>query len=478
MTFKYGSGFDEPQSVDSISRRRMLRQSAAAALGGGAAALLGRAPVLAQAPNPAVAAAQAAAEAERQAGGRTAGTKFRALVRYANSLSMETLTLRPIHPQQVVIRNQAAQTCYTTTAALNTANAAMNAQIAGHGGVGVVLEVGSQVKRVQVGDQVVMAITPNCGTCANCLNGRGDICAMFGRPVIPTATMAGGTPVFTSPPAGPSGLSELLVTWEEFVVPVFTTVTPAELSLLACVSATGLGLAMCRFPVEAGSDVAVFGLGPVGLSAVQGARIQGAKNIVGIDPIAYRRDLALTLGATAVLDPNVDKGNDLIAKAQAMMADVVPPGRFFVGQRRNDGGGFGGGRGAMYVLEAVGGTRFPLPAGVEAPLDMTGAEALQQAYTLTRGGGYLRTSGVGQPMGTTVTFPAGGWSNSSKTHVPGNYAGVQALRDLPRFVRLIEKGLFDAKSMIGQTFPGDRMREALQIAADRSQITSVALFDA
>ena len=62
--------------------------------------------------------------------------------------------------------------------------------------------------------------------------------------------------------------------------------------------------------------------------------------------------------------------------------------------------------------------------------------------------------------------------------MPGNYAGVQALRDLPRFVRLIEKGLFDAKSMIGQTFPGDRMREALQIAADRSQITSVALFDA
>ena len=126
-------------------------------------------------------------------------------MRYANTLSMETLTLRPLHPQQVVIRNQAAQTCYTTTGALNTANAVANANVAGHGGVGIVEEIGSQVKRVQVGDQVIMSITPNCGACANCLNGRGDICSMFGRPAIPSATMADGTPVQMA--NGPSGYS-------------------------------------------------------------------------------------------------------------------------------------------------------------------------------------------------------------------------------------------------------------------------------
>jgi S-(hydroxymethyl)glutathione dehydrogenase/alcohol dehydrogenase len=380
---------------------------------------------------------------------------------------METLTLRPIHPQQVVIRNQAAQTCYTTTGALNTSNAAMNASVAGHGGVGVVLEVGSQVKRVQVGDRVVMSITPNCGQCANCLNGRGDICAMLGRPNIPSADMADKTPVRMA--NGPSGYSEILVTWEEFVVPVWTNVPAAELSLLACVSACGLGLAMCRFPVEAGTDVAVFGLGPVGMSAVQGARIQGAKTIIGVDPIKYRRDLALKLGATAVIDPNVDKGNDLINKIRGLTPDVVPAGRTFVGQRQ---------AGPMYVLEAVGGTRFPLPAGIESPTDMTGVEALQQAYTVLRGGGYLRTCSVGHPMGAAVSFPAAGWANSSKTHVPGNFAGVQALRDIPRFVRLIESGVFDAKSLVGQTFPGEKTPEALQVAADRSKISSVVVYDA
>lgn len=167
------------------------------------------------------------------------------------------------------------------------------------------------------------------------------------------------------------------------------------------------------------------------------------------------------------------KGRNLVAKLRTLTPDVVPPGRFFTGQRA---------AGPMYVIEAVGVTRFALPAGVEAPTDMTGVQALNDCYNVVRGGGILRTCGVygggGGAAAPMVSFRAGGWANSSNTHVPGNYAGVQALRDIPRFVRLIEKGLFDAKSMVGQTFAGDKMRDALQVAADRSKITSVALFDA
>jgi S-(hydroxymethyl)glutathione dehydrogenase/alcohol dehydrogenase len=208
------------------------------------------------------------------------------------------------------------------------------------------------------------------------------------------------------------------------------------------------------------------------MSALQGARIQGAKTIIGIDPIKARRDLAMKVGATTVVDPNAE-GQNLVPKLRTLTPDVVPPGRFFTGQRA---------AGPTYVIEAVGVTRFALPAGVEAPTDMTGVRALNDCYNVVRGGGILRTCGVygggGGAAAPMVSFPAGGWANSSKTHVPGNYAGVQALRDIPRFVRLIEKGLFDAKSMVGQTFSGDKMRDALQVAADRSKITSVALFDA
>lgn len=405
--------------------------------------------------------------AERQGPGKTTGLKFRALVRYDRTLSTETLTLLPIHPLHVVIRMQASQTCYSTTTQLNTTNQASFAAAGGHGGVGIIEEVGHMVKRVKVGDQVILATTPNCGVCSNCLNNRGDLCAAR-LPAIPSATMSDNTPVYmTAAPMGPCGYSEFVVSDEDWVVPVFTKVPAVELSLLSCVGGTGLGLAMCRFPVEAGTDVAVFGLGPLGISAVQGARIQGAKTIIGIDPIKYRRELALKLGATHVLDPNVDKGNDLINKIRALTPDVVPPGRHYAGERA---------AGPLYVLEAVGGTRYPLPPGVESPSDITGVEALQQAWTVARNGGFVRTCSIGQPAGSNVTFAAGQWANAGKTHVPGNYAGVQALRDLPKFVRLIEQGAFDAKSLVGQVFGVDKMKDALQVAADRSAITSVINF--
>ena len=76
-----------------------------------------------------------------------------------------------------------------------------------------------------------------------------------------------------------------------------------------------------------------------------------------------------------------------------------------------------------------------------------------------------------------MTFPGGQWANAGKTHAPGNYAGVQALRDLPRFVRLIETGVFDAKSMVGRVFGIDRMKEAAEMAADRSAITAIIQFN-
>jgi S-(hydroxymethyl)glutathione dehydrogenase/alcohol dehydrogenase len=470
-----------------VTRRDVLKGGVTAAVATGAAALFGQ-PIAAQAPAGAGAQAPGAGAsarggpifwgnnnagnidsasilAERQGPTKTTGLKFKALVRYGTTLSTETLTLLPLHPLHVVVRMQACQTCYSTTGQM-TGNA-QNAIVTGHGGAGIVEEVGRLVKRVKLGDQVILATTPNCGVCQNCLSGRGDVCNTR-LPAIPNATMADNTPVYMdAPPVGPAGYAEFIVLDEDWCVPVFTKVPPVELSMLSCVGGTGLGLAMCRFPIEAGSDVAVFGLGPLGVSAVQGARIQGAKTIIGVDPIKYRRDLATKVGATHVLDPNALRGNDLIAKIRELTPDVVPVGRRYAGERQP---------GPQYVLEAVGGTRFPLPASVESPADMTGIEPLQQAWTVVRNGGYVRTCSIGQPAGANVVFPGGQWANAAKTHVPGNYAGVQALRDLPRFVRLVENGLFDAKSLVGQVFRSDKMKEALQVAADRSAITSVIDF--
>ena len=446
----------------SFSRRDLLRHGTAALIGGGAAVLGGGAPAFAQAPAQAAAPTPAALAGWRP---ETAGRKFRALTRYRTSLDVQTLTLNPIHPRQVVTRVEAAQACYTMLAALNTSTPAMNAAIFGHGAVGIVEEVGPLVKRVQKGDRVLIVVTGQCGECFQCLRGKAANCqAGFNRPNPPAATMADGTPVL----GNLGGFAELIVSWEEMTVPIFSKHSAAELSNLTCVSMTGLGMTMVRTPVDAGSSVVVFGAGPIGLSAVQGARIQGASQIISVEPIRYRRELALKVGAHAAVDPNdFPDSAALITRLREMTAPQSD--RPFAGGRNPAAAG------PDFVIEAVGGERF-VPRVERYAREPHGIEVLQSVYTLCPGGGTMRTCGVGHPMGTTVTFGAGGWSNSSKNHVPGNLAGVQMKRDLPRWTRFFETGQFDGKSLVGVAVPLDRWREALEAAAYRTAITGIVTF--
>jgi S-(hydroxymethyl)glutathione dehydrogenase/alcohol dehydrogenase len=294
------------------------------------------------------------------------------------------------------------------------------------------------------------------------LHGKGDRCQSgLNRPLLPAASLSDGSPVNGNLGA----FSELMVAWEEQTVPIFSKHDAGELSLLSCVGTTGLGLAMMRVPIEAGSNVVVFGAGPVGLSAIQGARIMAASKIIAVEPIRYRRDLAMKLGATAVVDPNVEKDN-LVQKLREMTSTA--------NQRAFAGGRGPAADGPDFIIEAVGGDRFK-PTVEQGP-DPTGAQVLQQAWALCPPGGWIRTCGVGHPVGTSVSFPAGAWSNGTKQQAGGNFAGVNTKRDIPMFVRLIEAGRFDAKSMVGKTFKVEQAREALQAAADRSSISSVITF--
>ncbi len=449
-----------------VSRRDLLKQGAAATLGG--AAVLGRS-------TPAVAQAPAVATGTR----RMAGTRFRALVqRPGQPCAVETLVLRELQPGQAVIRVQAAQACYTIVGALSASpipagiagvpggapGAPPSAVSVGHGSVGIVEQVGSGVDRVQVGDRVIVAANPACGNCWMCLHGRGDGCTTgANRTRLPVADTTDGQPI-----GGTGGFSEFAVAFEEWLVPLNTTVSAEELSIFCDVASVGLGLATRRMPVEQGTDVLVLGAGPLGLSAVQGARIQGASQIIVVEPIRYRRELAMKVGATTVIDPNVDRGTnnqDLIAKIRTLCKQ---------GMERSLSGGRGpnpNAYGPMYTLEAVGGDRFPPKA--ETGPDPTGVESLQLAWAICPSGGVIRTCSVGHGPQATVTFPAGQWSNAMKTHLPGNWAGVNVMRDLPQFVRLVESGRFDARALVGRTFSLDQARDALQVAADRTAITTI-----
>jgi S-(hydroxymethyl)glutathione dehydrogenase/alcohol dehydrogenase len=380
--------------------------------------------------------------------GTNTGRRFRAFLRYGTGTVVEDVELLPIQPREVVIRTEASAVCYTIVGQVLGTNNARGASVPNHSGMGVVEVIGPQVRRVQVGDRVIIPGTPQCGVCYHCLQGRADWCQFLGiTPQHPVARMMDGTPVSEGGQLG--GLSEVMVVTEEYCCPVFTQVDGAELCLLGDTLGTGLAAAHNLAAVEPGADVVVLGAGPVGMGAIQAARIAGAAQVIVVEPIAYRREIAMKVGATMTLDPNAE-GMGLVAKIRDLCKG--PTDRRFAGGRAWADQLFAVPNGPDFTIEAVGGDSFP--PRVEVGPDPTGVLPLQQAFEFTRAGGHIVMLGFGQRG--NVQFSAWQFANRGRTFHSGQQGGLNMLRDLPRYVRLIEKGEIDTKAMITARYPLDR----------------------
>lgn len=445
-----------------------------------------------------VAATGGVAFAQAQSTSAASRRKFRGWVSRGSGpgrTTLQELTLRPISGRQIVVRTEATNLCYSNSSVVlglpepgfgpppapaGQKNAAPRpippaflemsrmALIQGHGGVGIVEAVGPEVRRVQVGDRVCVSGTPQCGSCYQCLRGRADMCQFLGRQgpkdLVPIADMRDGTPVYANSHIG--GLAELMVTFEEWVVPVFTKASAADLGMVcSCVAVAGLGCTASQVlaEVQLSSTVAVVGCGPLGLSAIQGARIAGASRIIAIDPIRVRRELALKIGATDALDPNVE-GRNLVEKVREMSNG--PNNRLWAGGR--DSGGLLGGAGADFVVEAVGADRAK--PKLEAGPDPTGILPIQQAYMMCAPGGHIITTSL--PTGN-ITLPAVVFTIGGRTHHAGQYGGANPMRDIPRFVELLDKGQFDSKSLATTVVPIEGMLDAYQQVIDRTTVTAI-----
>jgi S-(hydroxymethyl)glutathione dehydrogenase/alcohol dehydrogenase len=439
------------KSTRTVSRRKVLKTAAAAVAAGGAALRAGDAAAQAQGAPAIITNTQA-------------GRRSRAYLKYStNPASVEQITLRALSGRQVAIRTEAVQCCYTEVdAALVPGRPAQRANTLGHGQVGYIEAVGPQAIRVQVGDRVLVTQHAQCGRCYNCLRLRGDKCMNTGNAEAQPFADMGGTPVW----GALGGMTEIAVVNEEHAIPIFTDLPATQLSNLTCVTAAGLGMTMTLAPVDVASDVVVFGAGLVGLSAIQGARIKGAAQIIAVEPIKYRRDLALQVGAHIALDPNLYKGDDLVHRIQDLCRH-----RIAKTERRWAGGG---NFGPDHVIEAVGGDRLP-PKEVAGP-DPTGVEVLQQCWMLGSQIGSIVTCSVGQPPDAKVKFQAAEWADGYKHHLPGTYGGTNPRRDMPRYVRLMETGMFNMKALDPTAFPIERATDAYQAAADRTVIGSAVVF--
>jgi S-(hydroxymethyl)glutathione dehydrogenase / alcohol dehydrogenase len=455
-----------------LSRRRLFKKGAAAAAG---AAL-----------------ASQSATSFGQAPAVVTARTFRAWISRGSGRGRTTLQdvrLRPLTGRQVVVRTEACNLCYSNVGAvlgiqpapptgaaqatpvnagLTGANTNDMALIQGHGGVGVVEAVGPEVRRVQVGDRVCVSGTPQCGSCYHCLRGRADVCQLLGRnlagDLAPVGDLRDGTPVYSNSHIG--GLAELMITPEEWVVPVVTKANAVDLGMvLSCVSVAGLGATTSGTlaVVAPGSVVAVVGCGPLGLSAVQGARIAGASTIIAIDPIRVRRELAMKVGATHVLDPNVES-DGIIARVRSLSNG--PTNRAWSGGR--DSGGRRSGAGADLVVEAAG-AEFVRPK-LEAGPDPSGILPMQQAYQMANAGGHVITTGL---VRGTIALPAFLFAIGGVSHSGGQAGGANPMRDIPRFVTMLDSGRYDAKALVTRVVPLPDMLGAYEEVAYRTTVTAI-----
>lgn len=175
--------------------------------------------------------------------------------------------------------------------------------IGGHEGAGVVVEVGPGVTSVKPGDHVSASFVPSCGKCRYCSTGRQNLCdasaGTLGGGMITDGTHRhhiGATDVTLMAKVGT--FAEHAVVAEQSLIKVDDDLPLECVALVSCGVATGWGSAVRRAEVTAGDVVVVVGIGGIGINAVQGARMAGAKRIIAVDPVELKREKAMELGAT------------------------------------------------------------------------------------------------------------------------------------------------------------------------------------
>src|SRR6184192_4889044 len=179
--------------------------------------------------------------------------------------------------------------------------------VLGHEGAGVVEAVGADVTTVRPGDHVVACLSGFCGACPQCLSGHPNLCTggIVTRPdSAPPRLSQQGQPLRQF--IGISSYAERMLLHENSIVKIDRDLPLDRAALVGCGVLTGVGAALRTSGLEAGQTVAVFGCGGVGLSIVQGARIGGARQIIGVDVFDSKLEMAKRVGATHVVNSAQD----------------------------------------------------------------------------------------------------------------------------------------------------------------------------
>lgn len=224
-------------------------------------------------------------------------------------LSIETVRLAGPEPGEILMEVMATGICHTDAFTLSGGDPeGIFPSILGHEGAGVVREIGRGVTSVKPGDHVIPLYTPECKQCKFCLSGKTNLCGAI-RETQGQGLMPDGTSRFSLGDdliyhyMGTSTFSNFTVLPEIAVAKIRSDAPFDKVCYIGCGVTTGLGAVMNTAKVEAGANVAVFGLGGIGLNVIQGARLAGAERIIGVDLNDDRKSLGEKFGMTDFINP-------------------------------------------------------------------------------------------------------------------------------------------------------------------------------
>lgn len=352
---------------------------------------------------------------------------------YLQPFEVGDVRMREPAPDQVLVRTAATPFCSTDWMGWKAMRRTVPPVVLGHTGVGTVEAVGDGVRHVAPGDRVLVAGTPQCGECFYCGIGRPDQCdlLMGGAPNPVVAELPDGRQVRAAGLVG--AYSERML-----VLGVQTHRLPEDLPfevacLLGCGISSAVGAVENIARVQPGQSVAIVGLGHIGLWAVQGARLAGAGEIIGIDGHAGRRELAAGMGATRLVDPTA--------------GDPVEAVR-----------GLTGGRGADVVIEA---------AGPEI--------AQRQAVLMSRRAGTVVLMGV-QHTTSEVILPQGLLTTTGREIHGCQNGRITPDVDFPRWIGYLREGRLDPTGFVTRTYAIDEADEALRRSMALDDVNGVFTF--
>lgn len=239
---------------------------------------------------------------------------------------VEELDLDGPKEQEVLVKLTASGLCHSDDH-LVTGDMPMNLPVVGgHEGAGVVADVGPGVTQVEVGDHVVFSFIPACGRCRPCARGMSNLCE-YGAAIMAGPQLDG---TFRFHGRGHDiGQMCVLGTFSEYTVAPISSVVKVDndipldkAALVGCGVTTGYGAAVRTGEAQDGDTVVVMGVGGLGINAVQGAAIAGARHVIALDPVAYKRDRAPEFGATHVA-ADVDEARAIVTElTRGQLADV------------------------------------------------------------------------------------------------------------------------------------------------------------